>query len=171
MPGIHFQCLSYLFTMIWHFNPGKMRGYMFINLLTISVLKVIYDKTSITHRPGSYFDILHIRHFGNCTIWKVADSVIPWNMPMGLLPDKQNCGLRMRPGTFSPPPRFSDPDLHHGTCMATCMPGSLISGFLWSWCWGKRSRHSRHMHNPKCCVSGKRPRLGFIHFVSFVFSC
>ena len=30
------------------------------------------------------------------------------------------------PGTFSPPPRVSDPDKHHGTCMTHvpwCMPG------------------------------------------------
>ena len=35
------------------------------------------------------------------------------------------------PGTFSPPPRDSDPDMHQGTCvahMAWCMPGSLTSG-------------------------------------------
>ena len=39
------------------------------------------------------------------------------------------------PGTFSPPPRVSDPDMHHGTCVTHvpwCMPGSLTSGFLWS---------------------------------------
>ena len=39
------------------------------------------------------------------------------------------------PGTFSPPPRVSDPDIHHGTCVTHvpwCMPGSLTSGFLWS---------------------------------------
>ena len=38
------------------------------------------------------------------------------------------------PGTFSPPPRVSDPDMHHGTCVTHvpwCMPGSLTSGFLW----------------------------------------
>ena len=38
------------------------------------------------------------------------------------------------PGTFSPPLRISDPDMHHGTCMTHvpwCMPGSLTSGFLW----------------------------------------
>ena len=43
------------------------------------------------------------------------------------------------PGTFSPPPRVSDPDIHHGTCVthvAWCMPGSLTSGFLWSRWWG-----------------------------------
>ena len=44
------------------------------------------------------------------------------------------------PGTFSPPPRVSDPDMHHGTCVTHvpwCMLGSLTSGFLWSWRRGK----------------------------------
>ena len=39
------------------------------------------------------------------------------------------------PGTFSPPPRVGDPDMHHGTCVThlpRCMPGSPTSGFLWS---------------------------------------
>ena len=39
------------------------------------------------------------------------------------------------PGTFSPPPQVSDPDMHHGTCVthvSWCMAGSLTSGFLWS---------------------------------------
>ena len=43
-------------------------------------------------------------------------------------------------GTFSPPQRVSDPDMHHGTCVTHvpwCMPGSLTSGFLWSRCRGK----------------------------------
>ena len=64
------------------------------------------------------------------------------------------------PGTFSPPPWVSDPDMHHGTCVThvpCCMPGSLTSGFLWSRWWGKRSRHSRGMINPQFYVSGKRP--------------
>ena len=64
------------------------------------------------------------------------------------------------PGTFFPPPRFSDPDMHHGTCVTHvpwCMPGSLTSGFLWSQWREKGSRHSRRMRNPRFCVSGKRP--------------
>ena len=39
------------------------------------------------------------------------------------------------PGTFSPPWRVSDPDMHQGTCVTQvpwCMPESLNSGFLWS---------------------------------------
>ena len=38
------------------------------------------------------------------------------------------------PGTFSSPPRVSDSDMHHGTCVTHvpwCMPGSLNSGFRW----------------------------------------
>ena len=44
------------------------------------------------------------------------------------------------PGTFSPPPRLSDLDMHHGTCLTHvpwCMPESLTSGFLWS-CWREK---------------------------------
>ena len=63
------------------------------------------------------------------------------------------------PETLSPPPRVSDPDIHHGTCVtpvSLCMPGLLTGGILWSRRRGKRSRHSRCMHNPQFYVSGKR---------------
>ena len=39
------------------------------------------------------------------------------------------------PGTSSPSPQVSDPDMHHGTCVTHvpwCMPGSLTSSFLWN---------------------------------------
>ena len=45
----------------------------------------------------------------------------------------------------------------HVTHVPWCMPGSLTSGFLWSWWRRKRSRHSRRMRNPQFYVSGKRP--------------
>ena len=64
------------------------------------------------------------------------------------------------PGTISPPPRVSNPDMHHDTCMMHvpwCMSGSLTSGFLWSWWRGKRFRHSRRMRKPQFYVSVKRP--------------
>ena len=82
---------------------------------------------------------------------------------IGLLPDKQNCGLRMRRQCrerFPLPQRVSDPDMYHGTCVTHvpwCMPGSLTSGFLLRWWRGNRFRHSRRMRNPQSCVSGKRP--------------
>ena len=63
-------------------------------------------------------------------------------------------------GTFSPPPRVSDADIHQGTCVTHvpwCIPGSLTSGFLWSRCRWKHSRHSRRMHNPQFYASGKKP--------------
>ena len=62
------------------------------------------------------------------------------------------------PGTFSPPPRVSDSDMH-GTCgthVPWCMLGLLTSSFLWSRWRGKCSRHSRRMRNPQFYVSGKR---------------
>ena len=41
-------------------------------------------------------------------------------------------------GTFSTPPRVSDPDIHHGTCVThvpRCMSKSPTSAFLWSRRW------------------------------------
>ena len=64
------------------------------------------------------------------------------------------------PGKFSSPPRVSDPDMHHDTCLTHVpwnMPESLNSGFLWSRWRGERSRHSRRMRNPQFYVSGKKP--------------
>ena len=64
------------------------------------------------------------------------------------------------PGTFSPPPRVSDPDMHHATCVTHvpgCISGSLTNGFLWSRWRRKRSQHSRRMSNTQFYVSGKRP--------------
>ena len=64
------------------------------------------------------------------------------------------------PGTFSPPPRISDPEMHHGTCVRHvpwCMSWSLTSGFLWFRWRRKRSRYSRRMRNLQFNVSGKRP--------------
>ena len=68
------------------------------------------------------------------------------------------------PGTYSPPPRRSDPDMHLGMCwthVPWCLPRSLTSGFLWNRRRGKGSWHSRRMRNPKFYVSGKRPINSF----------
>ena len=92
------------------------------------------------------------------------ESIVCWDLiPHGPLARYVKLSVAHAPGmpwTFSPPPRFSDPDMHHGTCVthvSWCMPGSLTSDFLWSRWRGKRSRHSRRMHNPQFYVSGKRP--------------
>ena len=73
------------------------------------------------------------------------------------------------PGTFSPPQCFSDPAMHHGTCVTHVpwsMPGTLISSFLWSRWRGKRSRHSQRMRNPQFYVSGKTPIAFRFHWPS-----
>ena len=57
-------------------------------------------------------------------------------------------------GTFTPPPRVCDPDMHHGSCVTHvpwCMPGSLTSSFLWS----RWRGNVPGMRNPQFCVSGK----------------
>ena len=61
--------------------------------------------------------------WASCQIRKIADAHAP--------------GM---PGTFSPRPPVSDPDMHHGTCVTHvpwCMLGSLTNGFLWSRSRGK----------------------------------
>ena len=62
------------------------------------------------------------------------------------------------PGTFSMPPRISDSDMHHGTCMTYlpwCMSVSITSGFLLNKWRRKCPRHPRRMCNSQFYVSGK----------------
>ena len=69
-------------------------------------------------------------------------------------------------GTFSPPPRVSDPDMNHGTCathVPWCMPGSRTSGHLWRRWRGKHSRHSRRMRSLQYHVAGKRHMSWRLH--------
>ena len=84
---------------------------------------------------------------------------------MGLLPDTQNYGLRMRRESRKRFPRHRD--LAIPTCVMArvvthvpwCMTGSLTSYFLWSRWRGKRSWHSQRMRSSQFCVSGKRPTV------------
>ena len=95
----------------------------------------------------------------NACFWRVG-----WCLyTMGLLPDTQKMRVAHTlelPGTVSPPPRVSVPDMHPGTCvthMPWCMPRLWINGFFWSRWREKRSWHSRRMRIPQFCVFGKRP--------------
>ena len=117
--------------------------------------------------PGTQYE-RHKSH--SSVVWNAL--IVVW---MGLLTDAYNCELRMCwecRESFPPPQRFSDPDMHHCTCvtqMPWCMPGSLTSGFLWSPWPRKRSRHSRRKRNQRFCASGKRLMastkvLGFEHW-------
>ena len=50
------------------------------------------------------------------------------------IPKIADCACAGNAGTFLPPPRVSDSDMHHGRCVTHvpwCMSGSLTSGFLW----------------------------------------
>ena len=101
---------------------------------------VIYDSPSASEEILK--DLNQCISWASCQIHKIA-----------------SCACTGNAGNVSPPPRVSDPDMHHGTCVTHgpwCMPRSLTRGFLWSHWWGKRSRHSRRMRNPQNCVSGKR---------------
>ena len=85
-----------------------------------------------------------------------------WNGPLARYVKLRVAHAPRMPGTLSPPPRVSGPDMHYDTCVTHvpwCMPRSLTSGFLWSRWRGIRSRHSRRMRNPQFYVSGKRPML------------
>ena len=79
---------------------------------------------------------------------------------MGLLPDTQNCELRMRRECQEHFPRHrlqrkplvSDPGMHHGTCVtARAVRHVGIANLRWR---GKRSHHSRRMRSPQFYVSG-----------------
>ena len=75
------------------------------------------------------------------------------------------------PGTFSPPLRVSDPDMHHGTCFTHvpwCISRSLTNGSLWSRCRGKRLRHSRRMRNLLILRICKRPMVGIRWDVQYI---
>ena len=69
--------------------------------------------------------------------WKpdLAPTITKWTC-QGLLTRYVKLWVAHAPGmsgTFSPPPRVSDPDIHHGTCVTHvrwCMPGSPTSGFV-----------------------------------------
>ena len=66
------------------------------------------------------------------------------------------------PGTFSQPPRVSDPDMQYGTCathVLWCMSGSLTSGFLWSRFAGKTFPAFLAHAQPAIFVSGMKPMV------------
>ena len=69
-----------------------------------------YDKVRQFSSVVPFYTEMH--QWASCQIPKIAGAHAP--------------GM---PGTFSPPPEASDPDMHYGTW---CMPESLTSGFLWS---------------------------------------
>ena len=93
-------------------------------------------------------------HGEMCGVWHV---MISWYGPL-----VRYVKLRVAhaPGmsvTFSQPPRVSDPDMHHGTCVTHvpwCVPGSR---YAFKSIAGKLPQHSRRMRSPQLYISCKRP--------------
>ena len=87
--------------------------------------------------PDQYERILPKEHVytENCFIY-FSYLEFHWPFPWASCQIRKIAGAHApgMPGTFSPPPRVSNPDMHHGTCVTHvpwCMPGSLTRVFLW----------------------------------------
>ena len=91
--------------------------------ITRSKIVIIKKKSKLCHDWDNYHMWLGVHQstrypWASCQIRKIAGA-----HALGM------------PGTFSPSPQVSDPDMHHGTCVTHvpwCMPGSLTSSFLWN---------------------------------------
>ena len=96
-----------------------------------------------------------------CFSWRISDTAR--NCENGPLVRYVKLGVAHAlglPGMFSPPPRVSDLEMHHGMCVTHvpwCMPGSLSNVFLWSPWRGKCFRYYRRIRNPQLYVFDKRP--------------
>ena len=105
------------------FHPTLYNDCNYLSMLGLKLNRV-------SKRGPSWFS--HIRQGYFTGIWQWASCQI------GKFARRACAG---NAGTFSPPPRVSDPDMQHdtyGTHVPWCMPGSLTSGFLWSRWQGKR---------------------------------
>ena len=118
----------------------------FIEDIIVRILDAIYYSKEMTIGflcITCFLFVVDCGTWASCQIRKIAGAHAP--------------GM---PGTFSPSPQVSDPDMHHGTCVTHvpwCMPGSLTSGFLWNRRRGEMfPAFPAHAHL-QFYVSGKRP--------------
>ena len=89
-------------------HKGQWRGALMFSLIYVWIISWVNNREA-----GD------LRRYGPLAISKILGCAYAPGMP----------------GTFSPPPRVSDPGMHHGTCVTHvpwCMPGSLSNDFLWS---------------------------------------
>ena len=122
-------------------------------------------------------DFCYIAHTDSVFYSATSTGMNRWkHVSMGLLPDTQNCRLRMRRECrerFSRhrllrKPLVSDHGMHHGTYVTHvpwCMSGSNPR---WR---GKRSRHSRRMCNLHFNVSGKRAMVTVLTSICASANC
>ena len=156
----------------YHDSVCHLWGVKVVSIMTKTYKSASIDRTKITvkwkkRRKQNIIkmqSLMEIKMHHHTKFEASPHTYIPDNArkPHGPLTRYVNFPVAHAPGmagTSYPPLRISDPDMHHGTCVTYvpwCLPGSLTSGFLWSWWRGKRSRHSRHMHNPQFYVSDNR---------------
>ena len=110
---------------IWYLDEQYSTRYITMNISgTLQGFKytvgLILSKETNHHLRSSTYMARNqdIPVWTSCQIRKIAGAHVP--------------GM---PGTLSPPPRVSDPDRHHSTCvtyMLWCIPESLTNSFLWS---------------------------------------
>ena len=122
-----------------------------ITSLTIVYSTVYSDADQRKHQSSASLAFvwgIHREPVNSPHKWPVTRNLFPFDDVIMNLSAWASCQIRKfagahapgMPGTFSPSPQVSDPDMHHGTCVTHvpwCMPGSLISGFLWNRRWGK----------------------------------
>ena len=81
-----------------------------------------------------FFDTFYLQASKLCGSYDPLCDVVPSMVTWASCQIRKimDCACAGRPGTFSRPPLVSDPDMHHGTCVAHVpwrMPGSQTSGF------------------------------------------
>ena len=101
---LHLLVVAFQYCASWkqHFKPVR-----------VLVKCLMHPKMHRLYNVSLLWDIEHFYQLASCQIRKTVRAHAP--------------GI---PGTFSPPARVSDPDMHHGTCVTHvpwCMPGSLTN--------------------------------------------
>ena len=133
-------------------NSGEKRG-MISSIEDCSSNQIFYSPqlsiiTSCAELDPRYLDRVHHvpyliksaspevrcsnQHFIFTPIFEMRSSLVWASCQIRKIAGAHAPGM---PGTFSPSPQVSDPDMHHGTCVTHvpwCMPGSPTIGFLWN---------------------------------------
>ena len=112
------------------------------------------SKTSFQH-PGAGDGIL-LENFTNTLAADIPDADVAMSpVAMGLLPDTQNCGLRIRRECRECFPA-TDFKGNYYLRHARAVMHVGIANPRWR---AKRSRHYRRMRKPQFYISGKRPKV------------
>ena len=126
------EVISHQFSVEWHWwlaSYGTHHAFAFIKHMAAKGQRMVSNKACCHWSLKSFPAKIQVG-----MLWLTKESTMcPW----------ASCQIRKiagahapgMPGTFSPSPQVSDPDMHHGTCVTHvpwCMPGSLTIGFFWN---------------------------------------